>query len=356
MPYEVQAGLVDASGKLIWFWEDYRHFLRKAGVHPATIERPLNSQASKYQVMRALLLELDAAGGPGCQVQIQLVRSLVAMPLNPQSGIDPSEAKAAQARLQALADEHGLLPETAAAREKAHEHLAAKRRQHDAKQREAVLRGVLTAIICMVALEAGAGVAWAANGCHSEASSSVLSFLTSATNFAIGIAGAGSVLMFAVAGLHLIGFHPTANIGWEGKGGKGREPRCRQEGLQIGRQRVHWSCCSDGPGLLPVRDHQLHRRRDRPEHSRLSERRVARRRDGGAQPALNAWTLAFRGPLTGHDRTTRFRPFRVQTVRALAVRHTVRPPKSTRRLTSTRTLNDADAVKLTVMRAPCLRA
>jgi hypothetical protein len=143
IPYDVQAALIEASGKLFWYWEDYRHFMRKAGVHPAIVARLTNSGASKYQVMRALLGELDGAGSSGRQVQIQLVQGLVTVPLNAQDGVEPAEAKAAQAHLRALADKHGLLPATRTAREQADERLAAKRRRHEAQQREAARKDAL---------------------------------------------------------------------------------------------------------------------------------------------------------------------------------------------------------------------
>src|SRR4051812_29861976 len=91
VPYDVQSALVEASGKAFWYWDDFRHFLRKAGVHPATVQRLTNAGLSKYAVMRELLAELDDAGDAGDagrRVQLQLVRALVALPLNAQNGVD----------------------------------------------------------------------------------------------------------------------------------------------------------------------------------------------------------------------------------------------------------------------------
>jgi hypothetical protein len=137
VPYEVQVALVDACGKVFWYWEDYRHFLRKAGVHPAVVQRVTNAGLSKYQVMREVLSELDAAGQPGMRVQLQLVRALIALPLTAHDGLDPAEAKSAQAALRAVSDEHGLLPETKSARRQAEERLAAQQRRRQAQRREA---------------------------------------------------------------------------------------------------------------------------------------------------------------------------------------------------------------------------
>jgi hypothetical protein len=126
VPYDVQVALVEASGKAFWYWDDYRHFLRKAGVHPAVVQRMTNAGLSKYAVMRELLAELDGTGAAGRRVQLQLVRALVALPLVAQNGVEPAEAKAAQAQLRAVSDVHGLLPETKAAREQTEERLSAK--------------------------------------------------------------------------------------------------------------------------------------------------------------------------------------------------------------------------------------
>ncbi|MDA8067422.1 MAG: hypothetical protein M0T77_02255 [Actinomycetota bacterium] len=133
IPYDVQVALVEASGKLFWHWDDYRHCLRKAGVHPTTVARLTGSGASKYQVMRDLLAELDRAGTPGRQVQVQLVRGMIALPLTD----DSTDAKAAQTQLRAVADKHGLLPETQGAGERAEERVAARKRKLEAEKREA---------------------------------------------------------------------------------------------------------------------------------------------------------------------------------------------------------------------------
>src|SRR5687768_886386 len=55
VPYEVQAALVEAAGKAFWYWDDYRHFLRKSGVHSTLVTSLTNSGLSKYQIMRQLL-------------------------------------------------------------------------------------------------------------------------------------------------------------------------------------------------------------------------------------------------------------------------------------------------------------
>lgn len=71
-----------------------------------------------------------------------------------------------------------------------------------------ILRGVLGVIICMVTLEAATGIAWAAGGCSSQATSSILSFITSATDFAIGIGAGGSVLMLAILAVKFFTYKP----------------------------------------------------------------------------------------------------------------------------------------------------
>lgn len=145
VPYEVQAALIDATGKVFWFWNDYRHYLRKAGVHQAVVKR-LTSGAglSKYEVMRQLLDELDAAGPTGRQVQSQLVRAMVAARGPAVDVAEQGEAKQAQASLREVADEHGLLPETKDASERAQESLAVKQRREQvaarAREREASAR------------------------------------------------------------------------------------------------------------------------------------------------------------------------------------------------------------------------
>jgi hypothetical protein len=69
-------------------------------------------------------------------------------------------------------------------------------------------RPALFVIAAIGVLDAGAGTAYAATGCNSGASSSVLAFLTSATNFAMFIAGAGSVLMLAVLAIKFYSYKP----------------------------------------------------------------------------------------------------------------------------------------------------
>lgn len=136
VPYEVQAALIDATGKVFWFWNDYRHYLRKAGINPATVMRLTNGTGlSKYDVMRQLLDELDLGGAAGRQVQLQLVRAMVVAPVPAVDGIEPADAKAAQASLREVADEHDLLPETKAAAERAEEGLAVKQRRAQAAVR-----------------------------------------------------------------------------------------------------------------------------------------------------------------------------------------------------------------------------
>lgn len=135
VPYEVQVALIDATGRVFWYWDDYRHFLRKAGVHAAVVHRLTNAGLSKYTVMRELLAELDRAGRSGYQVQLQLVRALVALPL-PDEGGESTEAKAAQARLRTVSDEHDLLPENRATRRRVEDRVAAEQRRRHSEQRK----------------------------------------------------------------------------------------------------------------------------------------------------------------------------------------------------------------------------
>ena len=135
VPYEVQAALVDATGKVFWYWNDYRRYLHKAGVNQATVMRLTAGGVSKYEVMRRLLDELDGAGAAGRQVQLQLVEAMVGLRVPAVDGVEPGDAKAAQASLRTVADEHGLLPETKAAAQRAEETLAAKQRREQAAAR-----------------------------------------------------------------------------------------------------------------------------------------------------------------------------------------------------------------------------
>lgn len=64
------------------------------------------------------------------------MRALVAFPL-PKDAAELPEAKAAQAQLRAISDEHDLLPETKASRQLAVERLAAQQRRARHAQREA---------------------------------------------------------------------------------------------------------------------------------------------------------------------------------------------------------------------------
>lgn len=161
MPYPVQAALVDASGKVFWYWDPYKHCLRKSGVHAATIARLTAGGASKYQVMRELLAELDTAGPQGRRVQVQLVEALSTHPLSDADGIDVAAARAAQQRLRSVAEEHGILrPPAAKQREAAAaEQSAARRRDaahRRARERESKeSRQQLHAEFCQLSREAG---------------------------------------------------------------------------------------------------------------------------------------------------------------------------------------------------------
>lgn len=155
VPYEVQAALIDATGRVFWYWNDYRHYLRKAGVHQAVVKRlTVGAGLSKYDVMRQLLDELDAAGATGRQMQLQLVRAMVATRVPAADGAEPADAKQAQASLRDVADEHGLLPETKAASERAQESIAVKQRREAAgarareRQASAQRRAALFAEYC----------------------------------------------------------------------------------------------------------------------------------------------------------------------------------------------------------------
>jgi hypothetical protein len=50
VPYEVPAAMVEAAGRPFWYWDDYRHLLRKAGVNRATVGSLTSSGSSKYRV------------------------------------------------------------------------------------------------------------------------------------------------------------------------------------------------------------------------------------------------------------------------------------------------------------------
>jgi hypothetical protein len=127
VPFEVQAALIDASGKLFWYWDPYRHFLRKAGVHANTVARIAQPPNSKYQAMREILSALDGAGSRGLTVQRQLVQNMLA--LKPGPDVDTDEAKQALAALRDVAEQHDLLPETKDQRDRATERLAVQERR-----------------------------------------------------------------------------------------------------------------------------------------------------------------------------------------------------------------------------------
>lgn len=152
IPYAVQAALVEASGKVFWYWAPYKHFLRKSGVNAAAVER-LAAEYNKYEVMRRLLAELDSAGNAGRRVQTQLVEGLVSHPLSEADGIDIEVARRTQAHLRAVAQEHGVLcqPEarcdTSSARELAARRRSAQQERLQARQR-AQRREALCAEYC----------------------------------------------------------------------------------------------------------------------------------------------------------------------------------------------------------------
>src|SRR5947209_3102499 len=88
LPYPVQAALVDASGKVFWFWDAYEHYIRSCGVHEAVIARCRATGGSKYGLMRELLRELSLAGTNGQEAQKRLVRAMVTHPLSERDDID----------------------------------------------------------------------------------------------------------------------------------------------------------------------------------------------------------------------------------------------------------------------------
>jgi hypothetical protein len=68
-------------------------------------------------------------------VQLQLVQAMVAARVPAVDGVEPADARAAQASLRAAADEHDLLPATKAAAQRAEEGLAVKQRREQAATR-----------------------------------------------------------------------------------------------------------------------------------------------------------------------------------------------------------------------------
>ncbi len=129
MPYAVQAALVEAAGKLFWYWAHYEHFLRTAGVAEAAVNRLTRDRPGKYEVMRQLLRDLDKAGQRGQQVERQLVSGLVSVAVSADDCVDVAAAQAAQARLRAVAEEHGVVEAPQVKRDAAIERDAARQRR-----------------------------------------------------------------------------------------------------------------------------------------------------------------------------------------------------------------------------------
>jgi hypothetical protein len=144
MAYPVQAALVEASGKLFWYWRAYEHCLRRAGVHPATIARLRAQGLSKYELMRELLAELDDAGANGRRVEHQLVIAFATHPLNTSADIDVPAAQAAQRELQRVARQFGVMTDPAVATHRAEERRDARAR-HERRERQRRTRERLAA-------------------------------------------------------------------------------------------------------------------------------------------------------------------------------------------------------------------
>jgi hypothetical protein len=133
----VQAALVDATGKVFWYWRAYERFLTKSGIPPARVAALRDAGHSKYDLMRELLDELDRAGESGYRVQLQLVRAMIAAPLNESDGIDMAAARDAQARLREAAQLSDMLPPDKDQQAKAEELAAIARRRSEAADRQA---------------------------------------------------------------------------------------------------------------------------------------------------------------------------------------------------------------------------
>lgn len=135
LPYAVEAALVECAGKVFWYWESYRHFLRKSGVNASTVARLTGGELSKYEVMRRLLPELDNAGAGGRKVQAELVRGIASLPLSQNDGIDVAVAESARTQLRVAASEAGLLEPSESQRRDAAEMSAAQARRAQADRR-----------------------------------------------------------------------------------------------------------------------------------------------------------------------------------------------------------------------------
>lgn len=62
LSYEAREKMVDLSGACFWYWNGYWSFLRTAGVPQQLLDRYPQSTFNKYDVMRNVLNDLDAAG------------------------------------------------------------------------------------------------------------------------------------------------------------------------------------------------------------------------------------------------------------------------------------------------------
>jgi restriction endonuclease len=110
VPFAVQEALVEVAGKCFWYRDPLRHVLVRAGVPPPLVAK--YSDLSKYQLMRAVLVELDERGAAGAAVQRQLVRELVGLRTFGDD-VDTDLARGCVRQLTAVAGEYGLLDDLA---------------------------------------------------------------------------------------------------------------------------------------------------------------------------------------------------------------------------------------------------
>lgn len=106
VPHSVFEAAVRVAGEALYWRRSVRRILRTSGVSEAAVRR--YEHVSKYQIIRGVWGELDAAGSRGLKVQKNIVAALANLDA-PEAHADQRAGQEALDNLRRLSQAHGLL-------------------------------------------------------------------------------------------------------------------------------------------------------------------------------------------------------------------------------------------------------
>lgn len=119
VPFSTQEAAVEVAGSALHWRSSLERILRRAGVAQAAVDRN-KQQYSKYQVIRAILGELESAGPRGWQVQRNIVIELSSLQRVEDKAPDHEAGKRAIEELRRIAENEKIIvsPEEAERKKK----------------------------------------------------------------------------------------------------------------------------------------------------------------------------------------------------------------------------------------------